>query len=133
MSSSKSTGVAASAYRYFAEMVEVSSGGRVTVDVYPGSQPFPADDHVLVCRKDGDEPQLFRMKDDPEQRDNMAASEPEVVKRLYELVLDDAGGGPILPKWKVDPMLLKIPSIKAATSWHEWSPFREWHMPEGAV
>jgi hypothetical protein len=91
-----------------------------------------ADDHVLICHKDGDEPQLFRMKDDPEQRENVAASEPDVVKRLFDLVLDDAGGGPILPNWKVDPMLLKIPSVKAATSWHEWSPFREWCMPEGA-
>jgi arylsulfatase A-like enzyme len=87
------------------------------------------DEHVLICGKDGDEPQLFDMKNDPEQRESIAPSRPDVVKRLYDLILADANGGPILPNWKVDPMLLKIPAVKAATSWHGWSPFREWRMP----
>lgn len=37
------------------------------------------------------------MRDDPEQRQNIAKDKPKVVKRLFDLVLADAKGGPILP------------------------------------
>jgi len=39
------------------------------------------------------------MKNDPYQRENLAPDKPDVVKRLYNLILSDASGGPILPNW----------------------------------
>jgi arylsulfatase A-like enzyme len=55
------------------------------------------DDYVLICSKTGEEAQLFDMGSDPEQRQNIAKDKPKVVKRLFDLVLADAKGGPILP------------------------------------
>ena len=81
------------------------------------------DYHVLICRTTGHEPQLFDMKDDPEQHENIASGTPEIVKRLYDLILADAGG-PILPDWKID---LEHEGVR----WMDWSPFKEfqWHEP----
>ena len=77
------------------------------------------DEHVLICRTTGDEAQLFDMGSDPEQRQNIAKGKPEVVKRLFDLVLADAKGSPILPDWNIDAHQL-------TTRWMDWSPFREW-------
>ena len=76
-----------------------------------------ADDYVLICRTTGDEPQLFDMKNDPDQRHNIASDKPEVVKRLYDLILADAKGGPIAPGWKID---LDFEAVR----WMDWSPYR---------
>jgi arylsulfatase A-like enzyme len=86
------------------------------------------DEYVLICRNTGDEPQLFDMRNDPEQNYNIASDKPEVVKRMFDLILEDAGG-PVLPNWKVDPLLLKVPGVQSIIDWTEWSPFREWKMP----
>ncbi|MFC1999487.1 sulfatase [Chloroflexota bacterium] len=76
------------------------------------------DDHVLICRTTGDEPQLFDMNNDPDQQLNIAADRPEIVKRLYDLILADAKGGPIAPGWEIDTRF-------EGTRWMDWSPFRE--------
>ena len=72
--------------------------------------------------------QVARESNDPEQNHNIASDKPEVVKRMFDLILEDAGG-PVLPNWKVDPLLLKVPGVQSIVEWTEWSPFREWHIP----
>jgi len=81
------------------------------------------DDYVLICRTTGEEPQLFDMKNDPDQRRNIARDKPKIVKRMYDLILADAKGRPILPDWTIDTSL-------EALRWMDWSPFREFQMPE---
>jgi len=56
-------------------------------------------EYILICGLEGEYPSLFDMKNDPYQRENLASDKPDVVKRLYNLILSDAGGGPILPNW----------------------------------
>jgi len=85
------------------------------------------DDYVLICRNTGDEPQLFDMRNDPEQNNNIASDKPKVVKRMFDLVIEDAGG-PVLPNWRVDPLLLKVPGVQSIVDWTDWSPFREWKI-----
>jgi len=80
------------------------------------------DDYVLICRTTGEEPQLFDMKNDPEQRENIAPGKPQVVKRMYDLMLVDAKGGPITPNYS-------IPEGVQGARWLDWSPFREFEMP----
>lgn len=80
-----------------------------------------AHDHVLICRTTGEEPQLFDMKNDPQQRVNIASDKPRLVKDMYGLILADAKGGPIAPRFT-------IPRIQAAR-WMDWSPFRPFQMP----
>jgi TRAP-type C4-dicarboxylate transport system substrate-binding protein len=46
VTSSPDNGLAADSYHYFADLVEEYTGGRVEVDVYSGSQLFPAADQV---------------------------------------------------------------------------------------
>jgi hypothetical protein len=36
----------------------------------------------------------------PEQRHNIASDNPRIVKRMFDLVLADTQGGPILPNWE---------------------------------
>ena len=76
------------------------------------------DEHVLICRTTGEEPQLFDMNNDPGQLHNIAADKPKIVKRMFDLIIADAKGGPILPNWKIDTSLL-------TNRWMDWSPFRE--------
>jgi arylsulfatase A-like enzyme len=85
------------------------------------------DEYALICRKDGAEPQLFDMKSDPGQLHNIAADKPKVVKRMFDLVLDDAQGGPILPDWEWDED--EPEALKQVHAWMEWSPFKDWRMP----
>jgi arylsulfatase A-like enzyme len=56
-------------------------------------------EYVLICGLEGEYPSLFDMKNDPYQQENLAADRPQIVKRLHDLILADAGGGPILPNW----------------------------------
>ncbi len=56
------------------------------------------DRYALICRITGAEAQLFDMKNDPEQNENIASDKPQVVKHMFNLVLADAKG-PILPNW----------------------------------
>lgn len=58
------------------------------------------DKYVLFCRNTGDLPRLFDMKNDPEQCHNIALDKPEIVRRMFDLILADAQGGPILPNWE---------------------------------
>ena len=56
-------------------------------------------EYVFISRTKGEKPQLYDMKNDPEQNYNIAADKPQVVKRMFDMVLDDAHGGPILPDY----------------------------------
>ncbi|MBM3131499.1 MAG: sulfatase [Chloroflexi bacterium] len=80
-------------------------------------------DHVLICRANGEEPQLFDMKNDPDQLQDIAPDHPEIVKRLYGLVLGDAHDGPIAPSFKRRDSHTSI-----LTAWMDWSPFTGWPM-----
>ncbi len=51
--------------------------------------------YALICRSDGKEPKLYDLQIDPQQEKNIADQNPEIVKQLFELVLADAGGGPL--------------------------------------
>lgn len=56
-------------------------------------------EYILIDHNTGANPQLFDMGNDPEQRENLASDKPKIVKRLFDLILADADGGPILPHW----------------------------------
>jgi hypothetical protein len=56
-------------------------------------------DYILICGLQGEYPALFDMKNDPYQHENLASDKSRIVKRLYDMILTDAGGGPILPHW----------------------------------
>lgn len=79
------------------------------------------DDYALICRTTGEEAQLFDMRNDPEQRENIAKARPKTVKRLFNLVLKDANNKPILPDWQGDTTIRFL----------EWSPFKEWEFFTG--
>ena len=48
--------------------------------------------YVLLCRPDGSEPRLFDIQKDAAQENNIAADNPDVVKQMYEVLREDAGG-----------------------------------------
>jgi arylsulfatase A-like enzyme len=51
------------------------------------------DDYVMISRNNGKRAQLYDIRRDPDQRDNIAWKNSEVVKRMFEeYVLKDAGG-----------------------------------------
>lgn len=81
-----------------------------------------ADEYVLICRTNGEEPQLFDMMNDPLQINNLAWDKPRVVKSMYDLMLADAGGGPITPRYR-------IPEDVQGARWLNWSPFRNFDAP----
>lgn len=51
--------------------------------------------YALICRNDGAEPKLYDLQVDPQQEENTADQHPEIVKRLFELALKDAGDEPL--------------------------------------
>jgi hypothetical protein len=79
---------------------------------------------VLICRNTGEEPQLFDLASDPLQMQNAAWDNPRVVQRLYDLMLEDAGGGPIAPDYA-----LPNPKVFQGVRWLDWSPYRPFLMP----
>ncbi len=80
-------------------------------------------DYVFICRTNGEEAELFDMRNDPEQLHSIAEDNPQIVKRMYDLILADAHNGPIAPNFKIDTESL-------TNAWMDWSPFRGWPMPE---
>jgi arylsulfatase A-like enzyme len=51
------------------------------------------DRYVMFCRYDGADAKLYDVQNDPEMRDDIARSEPNIVKRMYDgYVIRDAGG-----------------------------------------
>ncbi len=53
--------------------------------------------YALIVRNDGQEAKLFDLQRDPGQTNDIAPSNPEVVKRMYDdYLLRDANGGPLL-------------------------------------
>jgi arylsulfatase A-like enzyme len=49
--------------------------------------------YLMFARSDGSEAKLFDLRQDPEMRNDMAGSNPDVVRRMYDgYVLKDAGG-----------------------------------------
>ncbi len=56
------------------------------------------DDYAMIRRTDGTEVRLYDLKNDPECRNNIAESNPDIVSRMYELMRKDAEGDiPIYP------------------------------------
>ncbi len=53
------------------------------------------DRYALICRNDGAEPKLYDLQIDPQCEKDIANEHPEIVQRLFELVLEDAGGEPL--------------------------------------
>jgi arylsulfatase A-like enzyme len=82
------------------------------------------DRYVLICRNTGEEPQLYDLKDDPQQMESVAWDRPRVVKRMYDLMLEDAKGGPITPDFTI-PNPKEVQGVR----WLDWSPFRPFQMP----
>lgn len=82
------------------------------------------DEYVLICRNTGEEPQLYDLKNDPRHIENVAWDRPKVVKRMYDLMLEDAGGGPIAPNFTIPN-----PKDVQGVRWLDWSPFRPFQMP----
>ncbi|QYJ14478.1 Arylsulfatase [Rubrobacter xylanophilus DSM 9941] len=51
------------------------------------------EDYALIVRRDGSEPRLFDLREDPDQTEDVSRDRPEVVKRMFEeYILADAGG-----------------------------------------
>ncbi|MBL7120125.1 MAG: sulfatase [Dehalococcoidia bacterium] len=80
------------------------------------------DEYVFISLNDGEEPQLFDMKNDPGQLHNIAADKSKIVKRMFDLILDDAQGGPILPNFKID-------TSDPINGWMLWSPYHSVQRP----
>src|ERR687893_1683978 len=54
------------------------------------------DRYVMFSTNQGEQPFLYDIQKDPGMHNNLAASEPNTVKRMFEgYVLEDAGGGPL--------------------------------------
>jgi arylsulfatase A-like enzyme len=54
------------------------------------------DRYVMFSTNQGEEPFLYDIQKDPDMHTNLAASQPNTVKRMFEgYVLRDAGGGPL--------------------------------------
>jgi arylsulfatase A-like enzyme len=52
--------------------------------------------YIMFARTDGSEAKLFDLREDPEMRNNIAGSNPGVVRRMWnDYVLKDAGGPPL--------------------------------------
>lgn len=58
------------------------------------------DEYSFISTISGDEPQLRDLRNDPTERDEVAESQPKVVKRMYDYVMEDAGRQPILQDWQ---------------------------------
>jgi arylsulfatase A-like enzyme len=50
------------------------------------------DKYTYISQSDGATPQLFDLKSDPGHFTNIAADHPEIVKQMYEKLIEDAGG-----------------------------------------
>ena len=60
------------------------------------------DRYVMFSTNQGEEPFLYDVQEDPDMHNNLAASQPNTVGRMFEgYVLNDAGGGP-LPTYNYD-------------------------------
>ncbi len=82
------------------------------------------DEYVLICRNTGEEPQLYDLNNDPLQMESVAWDRPRIVKRMYDLMLEDAKGGPITPNYSI-PNVKNVQGVR----WLDWSPFRPFQMP----
>jgi len=58
------------------------------------------DEYALIALRTGDEPRLHDLKNDPEEKVNLAKERPQTVKRMFDYVMEDAGRQPILPNWE---------------------------------
>jgi len=54
--------------------------------------------YTLMCRNDGADAKVYDLESDPGQTRNLAGAQPELARRLFGLVIQDAGGEP-LPKY----------------------------------
>jgi arylsulfatase A-like enzyme len=51
------------------------------------------DRYAMWSRNDGGDAKLFDLQEDPEQENNIAGSNPDIVKRMFQdYVIEDAGG-----------------------------------------
>lgn len=46
----------------------------------------------MIAKNDGTDAKLYDIQEDPSQTRDIAQENPDVVKRLFDLVLEDAGG-----------------------------------------
>ena len=53
------------------------------------------DDWLFMCTNQREEVELFDRRSDPRELKNVAAKHPQMVKRWWRRVLDDAGGRPL--------------------------------------
>jgi len=58
------------------------------------------DEYSFLALTTGGEPQLRDLRNDPQERTNIAGDNPKIVKRMYEYVMADAQHQPILPDWE---------------------------------
>jgi hypothetical protein len=52
-------------------------------------------DYAMFATSNGSEPHLFDLRDDPEMKKNIAGSNADIVKRMYDDYLVKDAGGPI--------------------------------------
>lgn len=48
--------------------------------------------HVLISKNDGTDAKLYDIRADPEQMEDIAEANPDIVGRLFDMVVEDAGG-----------------------------------------
>lgn len=68
---------------------------------------YKDDNYWLITNRDGNEARLYTLKGDPELKKNIAYETPDLVKQLYQKIVEDAGGS--IPK-------IEAPSSEA----YEW-------------
>ena len=59
------------------------------------------DDYWLITDREGGEAQLYILKEDPKLEKNVAKEMPDLVKQLYQKIVEDAGGQ--IPKLEAPP------------------------------
>lgn len=89
--------------------VEGNGQGRQYVTAAFNNYVWCRDDrYVYIARNDGREAKLYDLQADPEERQDIAAAEPQVCREMFQRVLADAGGP--LPNY---PLLRYL-----ATEWY---------------
>lgn len=61
------------------------------------------DDYWLISNRDGNDPKLYFVKEDPNLERDISEQDIRLTNRLFEMILKDAGG--ILPKLDTAPHL----------------------------
>ena len=61
------------------------------------------DDYWLITNREGGEAKLYMLKEDPKLEENVAGERPDLVRQLYQRIVEDAGGS--IPRIEAPPAI----------------------------